>query len=315
MEKAVFNASFSVASVARCIRFLQPLVLGGALAGLAACATVRGAPRAPFDESTFAGSASPLSLTATDLSNLINAADEPTRNRLLRRLLSDMDVRYLAFSDGVTSGKSRFEFGKNLLTLSASVASSLTPSAGVKANYAALTTLLNGGGAQVDSNFLFSQTSLALVSTMDERRAVILGEIRTSMRQPIEDYPGQTAFGDAIRYFRAGTLASAAQELQKAAAGRAAAEETILRSISIPTDAQVARSVKRGQTFVAFVDDKKNIAAVRAALIVIKVDGIDANTADEDVRTAAKDYYRRNGPSGEAEDLIVELKKKGYVPN
>lgn len=278
------------------------------------CATISGAPLAPFNESTFAGGKSPLSLSSTELKNLIDAADEPTRNQLLRRLLSDIDVRYLDFADGVVAGKNRFEFGKNILTLSSSVASSLTASAGVKANYAGLSALLSGGGAQVDSNFLFNQTSLALISTMDEQRAMVLAEIRTSMRQSIADYSGQTAFGDAIRYFRAGTLASAARDLQKAAAGRAAAKERVLRGISIPTDAQVAHSVSRGQSFVVFVDDKANTDKVRNALIAIKLVGIDAKTPDDEVRKAAKDYYRRNGPSGEAEGLIIELNNQGFVP-
>jgi hypothetical protein len=282
---------------------------------LAGCSTLRGAPTAPFSQATFAGDRSPLTLTADELTQLINATDESTRNSLLRRLLSDIDVRYLDFAGSVVSGKNRFEFGKNMLVLTSSVASSLTESAGVKANYAALSTLLSGGGAQVDSNFLFSQTSLALVSTMDAQRAIVLGEIRTSMGRSIQEYPGQTAFGDAIRYFRAGTLASAAQDLQQAAAGQAAREEAKVRNITIPTDAQVAYSIRRGQDFVEFVDTPANEAAVRRSLMALGVAGIDDKTPATDVRDAAKAYYRRHGPSGNAEDLIAELKKNGFTPH
>lgn len=293
----------------RCVAAATAIVL------LASCATFQGAPKPPFDQSKFLGDASPLTLTPEQLDELIHAVDESSRNRLLRQLLSDIDLRYLDFSSGVVASRNRFEFSKNLLMLSSSVASSLTESAGVKANYAALSTLLSGGGAQLDSNFLFSQTSLALVSTMDAQRAVVLAQIRTSMGQSIQEYPGQTAFGDAIRYFRAGTLASAAQELQKSAAGKAAEEEAIVRNIAIPTDAQVARSIERGESFVGFVDDPANTDKVRAALMALDVDGIDATTAAEDVRAAAKRYYRRHGPSGNAEDLIDELKKQGFDPN
>lgn len=214
-----------------------------------------------------------------------------------------------------SKGKSRFDFGKNMLVLSSSIASALTPAAGVKANYAAFSALLTGGGAQVDSNFLYNQTSQALVSTMDEQRAVVLADIRNSMKLPIQDYPGQTAFGDVIRYFRAGTLASAAQELQKSAAGKASIAEATVRDIPIPTDAEVARAIKRGQSFVAYVNNKENTAAVRDALMAIKVEGVDLKTSVEDVRALAKDYYRRNNPSGDADDLIEELKQKGFVPN
>lgn len=286
-----------------------------ALVALAGCNTLQGAPKPPFNQATFAGGDSPLTLTPDELRELINATDESKRNSLLRRLLSDIDVRYLDFAGGVVAGKNRFEFGKNILTLSSSVASSLTESAGVKANYAALSTLLSGGGAQVDSNFLYSQTSLALVSTMDAQRAIVLGEIRTSMGRSIQEYPGQTAFGDAIRYFRAGTLASAAQDLQKAAAAQATREEAKVRNITIPTDAQVAYSVKRGQSVAEFVDDPANEATVRNALITLKVAGMDGSTPAAEVREAAKDYYRRHGPSGNAEDLVDELKKNGFKPN
>lgn len=285
------------------------------LVGLSGCATWKGAPQAPFDEDSFTGANSRISLTPSELQDLLDTQDEARRNALLRRTLADIDVRYLAFSGEVVQGKSRFDFGKNIMVLSSSIASGLTPSAGVKANYAAFSALLTGGAAQVDSNFLYNQTSLALVSTMDARRAAVLADIRLSMKLSIQDYPGQTAFGDAIRYFRAGTLANAAQELQKSAAGNAATEEMKLRGIYIPTDAEVAHAIKRGQSFAAYVNDKNNTAAVRSALIAIKVDGVDANTPDDDVRAIAKDYYRRYNPSGDADDLIAELKKNGFTPN
>lgn len=294
---------------------LSRLALAATLTVLAACASVRGAQSAPFDERAFSQPSSPLSLSETELKELLNSTDEARRNTLLRQLLSDIDVRYLTFANSVVAGKSRFDFGKDLLVLTAGIASGLTASAGVKANYAALSTLVTGGAAAVDGNLLFNQTSLALVSTMDEQRALVLVDIRRSMSQSIEAYPGQTAFGDAIRYFRAGTLASAARELQKVAASRAATQEAVVRNISIPTDEQVARAIKRGQSFVSFVDDKKNATAVRNALMALKVEGINKDTPDDDVRAAAKDYYRTYGPSGEAEDLINALKKDGFVPN
>lgn len=308
----VRNTTETPRFVIRCMLVLAATLL---LAGLSGCATWKGAPKAPFDEDSFTGTDSPISLTPVDLQELLDTQDEGRRNALLRRTLADIDVRYLAFSGEVVQGKSRFDFGKNMLVLSSSIASALTPSAGVKANYAAFSALLTGGGAQVDSNFLYNQTSQALVSTMDAQRAVVLADIRRSMSLPIQDYPGQTAFGDVIRYFRAGTLASAAQELQKSAAGRASTEEAALRGIHIPTDSEVARAIKRGKSFAAYVNDKKNTAAVRDALIAIKVEGVDKNTSDEDVRAIAKDYYRRYNPSGDADDLIAELKKKGFVPN
>ncbi|MDH5833397.1 hypothetical protein [Luteimonas kalidii] len=286
-----------------------------AIVMMGGCTTLQGAPAPPFDQATFASDESPLMLSADELKSLLNAADESTRNSLLRRLLSDIDVRYLDFAGDVVAGRNRFEFGKNILILSSSVASSLAESAGVKANYAALSTLLSGGGAQVDSTFLYNQTSLALVSTMDAQRAIVLGEIRSSMGLSIQEYPGQTAFGDAIRYFRAGTLASAAQDLQKAAAAQASREQAKVRNITIPTDAQVAFAVRRGQSFSDFVDAPANEAAVRRALIAIDVADVDESTPAAEVREAAKSYYRRHGPSGNAEDLVDELMKDGFIPN
>jgi len=315
MGKPVSREIFSAAVRALFERFFRPIVVVGVVVISTSCATLSGAPTAPFDQSKYTSTDSPLSLTPEDLDLLINAPDEPTRNRLLRRLFSDIDVRYLDFAGGVVAGKNRFEFGKNILTLSSSIASSLTASAGVKANYAAFSALLSGGGAQVDSNFLFNQTSLALVSTMDAQRAIVLAEVRTSMAQSIQEYPGQTAFGDAIRYFRSGTLASAARDLQKAAAAEASKNEELVRNIAIPTDAQVAYSIKRGQTFTDFIDNPANVEAVRKALIAVGAPNIDAKSSAEDLRKAARSYYRRNGPSGNAEDLIEALKKNGYKPN
>ncbi len=305
---------YSAAERVLCERVFRPIAIVGVVVISTSCATLSGAPTAPFDQSKYTSTASPLSLTPDDLQLLIDATDEPTRNRLLRRILSDIDVRYLDFAGGVVSGKNRFEFGKNILTLSSSIASSLTDSAGVKSNYAALSALLSGGGAQVDSNFLFNQTSLALVSTMDAQRAIVLAEVRTSMAQSIQEYPGQTAFADAIRYFRAGTLASAARDLQKAAAAEAVKKETFVRNIAIPTDAQVAYSIQRGEDFTDFIDKPANVEALRKSLIAVGVHNIDAETSAEELRKAARSYFRANGPSGNAEDLFEALKKNGYKP-
>lgn len=148
---------------------------------LAACAAVSGSPNPPFDQSKYTVTSSPLNSSATDLEALINATGELMRKRLRGQLLSGIDARYLGFGGDVVADKSRFEFGNNILILSSSLASGLTTSSGVEANYAALVALLSGGGAQADSNFLFNQTSLALVSTMDSQRAIVLAEIRAAM--------------------------------------------------------------------------------------------------------------------------------------
>jgi len=284
---------------------------------LAGCVTVSGRSQSPFErELDDKESRALLQVTAAEIGELRDASDASARNRLLRKLLTDIDVAYLAFASEVIASRGRLDAGAGLLTTTANIASSLTGSAGVKANYAALTTLLTGGRAQVDAHFLYNQTSLALVAAMDEQRASTLADIRRGMSLSIGEYPGQTALGDAIKYYRAGTLPSAAMHLQKAAAARAEKEEKELEGIPVPTDDEVAASVDQGTKFFAFVDDPANHDKVRTELVALGVPGITATSTHDEVRKAAKKYYRENNRAGNAEPLLKALEANaGYKRN
>ena len=160
---------------------------------LGACATPMQAPSPPFNMSGADSLIQEIRLTPVDVRALLDATHVEDRNRLLRRLIADIDGHYLEFSQAIASSDVKMGAITGLLGMGAGVASSLTGSAGVKANYSALGTLLTGGSAVFDSNFLHGQTTSALVSAMDDQRAAVQLEIRRSMSQAIEEYPGQTA--------------------------------------------------------------------------------------------------------------------------
>lgn len=83
------NATGTPPIVIRCRLVLAATLL---LAGLSGCATWKGAPKAPFDEDSFTGANSPISLTPTDLQELLDTQDEGRRNALLRRTMADINV-------------------------------------------------------------------------------------------------------------------------------------------------------------------------------------------------------------------------------
>lgn len=259
---------------------------------LAACATVQQAPKPPFDLDGSDSLTHKIRLTPEDIQSLLDATTLADRNRLLRRLIADIDLGYLGFAQALAGTKNHMGAVASLLGLGAGVASSLTASAGVKANYSSLGTLLTGTTAVVDNNYLFGQTTSALVSAMDDQRALVQVEIRRSMSQSLEEYPGQTAFADAIRYYRAGTLASATQRLQQIAANQAAESAENLREVRIPTDEEVAAAVASARSVSELIDDPANDKALRTVLIDLEVAGIDADSDHDALKAAAYAYLR-----------------------
>lgn len=279
----------------------------------AGCALTRGAAPSPFDESLYRGKSAPLGMDSQHIEDLLDADGEADRNAAMRRILLLTDLLYLEFSADFLANRKHFGAATNGLGLLADVAGTLTDSVGVKTNYSALGALLTGSTGIVDSTYLFDHAILAMIETMDEQRANVLIEIRESMILPIDEYSGHTALGDAIRYYRAGTLSNAALELQRAAAARADERQAKARTVPIPTDAQVSEAVALGEAFFVFVRDAANADAVRKALIAIQAPGIDAKSDATAVRAKAISIFRDLGPVDGARTLVAALEKEGFV--
>ncbi len=192
---------------------------------LSACTMMRGAPDEIIDKRYFDNKNSPLALSAAHVEALVYPQTIEIRDAMLIRCLSLVDLRYSDFRHSVVANRKHYAAGVDVLQLAAGIAATLTESVAAKTNYAQLSVLLTGSSAVIDSNYLFGQAMLALVSQMDGDRAAIFSDIYGKLDSGLDVYPGISAFQDCVSYYESGTLLSAIIALNKNAAKEAAARE------------------------------------------------------------------------------------------
>lgn len=210
---------------------------------LTGCATFRGAPPAPFVvKDVWAKDsiqAAVKSLTGTcpkpvntdsQGAQCIVVTTEIERNEKAHLLLALVDTEYRDFVQKFVYEKQHVQASTNFLRLLMTTAGGLTNSRGVKDNYLAGASLLSGGDAIFDNEYLFKETSRALASQMDASRAKMRTAIDMKLRLPYPDYPGPSVLADIQAYYRAGTITQAVTDTQREAAVKQNIEENLQKS-------------------------------------------------------------------------------------
>lgn len=215
-----------------------------ALSTLTSCATFRGAPAAPFvvkdvwSKNSIRAAVQSLGGNCTkDYSDVdpegnqrcIVVSSEIDRNKMAHLLLALVDTEYRDFTQKFVYEKQHVQASTNFLRLLMTTAGGLTKSLGVKDNYLAGASLLSGGDAIFDNEYLFKETARALAAQMDASRAKMRTDIDLKLRLPYADYPGPSVLADIQAYYRAGTIAQAVTDTQKQAAAKQNDEEILQR--------------------------------------------------------------------------------------
>jgi hypothetical protein len=180
------------------VRSGRRALLAGSLVFLSACASV---PRKAAVDSL-----GPDAEPATRLTTLVGSYDETSRNRWIEFNLIRIDEEYFASERRLQALKTRWNVGSSAAALLFNVASSLTNSAGVKANYVAYNSLAVGGNAIVSKEEFLEQSVNTLISAMEGRRAETRKRVRIGMSRPIGEYTLSDAYYDLLEYDKAGTL-------------------------------------------------------------------------------------------------------------
>lgn len=230
------------------------LVLSAILAvSSTACTTLRGAPDPLIRPKQLESSAkfNPETL----LEGLIESGDDQAeRDGNIVKLLAVCDIRYSEFRNELVSNSRHTKATAGGLSLLTNVAASLTDSIGVKDNYIALSTLIQGGQTIYDRDYLLDRTLDALVSQMDANRKSTLVTIREGMQLSTRRYPAQVALADIIDYYHAGTLNGAITGIQKSASEQEAKDTETLKTITDKTTVQIKAYRDQTTWENAFVD-------------------------------------------------------------
>lgn len=152
------------------------------------------------------------SLDATDapakrIATLLNIKyTKDDRNRWIEFNLIRIDDQYAVYETRLRQMRTTWNVGSSTAALLFNVASSLTDSAGVKANYVAANTLAVGANQIVSKEEFLEQTVNTLVTAMQGRRAEMRKRVRIGMTRKEDEYTLSDAYTDLQAYASAGTL-------------------------------------------------------------------------------------------------------------
>lgn len=183
----------------------RALLVGVAL--LAGCQTLSGIPKsavkAPVINTTDSFS---LQSNCTGDSTLSYRYDKIQRNAWINATMGCITDNYNAFAVGLKRSEVGWGISTGILNLVFGVASSLTSSAGVKANYAAASLLVTGTNEVIDKEAFAERTVDALISAMNANRAKAMIPIVKGMGSDIDSYPIAVAHDHLCALQRAGSL-------------------------------------------------------------------------------------------------------------
>lgn len=148
------------------------------------------------------------------------------RNRVIARLKAAVDANYQEFENQLFTGRARSNVLLDITEFGANVATTISNGERVKTIISAVVTGFRGGRKSFDENFFRERTIQVIISQMEASRARVETEMLKSMNDKDADgYSLDTALGDLINYFYAGTLQKGLQELAKETGKSAIAAE------------------------------------------------------------------------------------------
>ena len=149
----------------------------------------------------------PAAKPLKDVAALLGAQySKDDRNRWIEFNLIRIDGQYAIYEARLRALRTKWNVGTSTAALLFNVASSLTDSAGVKANYVAANTLAVGANQIVSKEEFLEQTVNTLVTGMQGRRAEMRKRVRIGMTRSPEEYTVSDAYTDLQAYDSAGSL-------------------------------------------------------------------------------------------------------------
>lgn len=219
------------------------------------------------------------------------------RNRVIARLKAAIDANYQEFENQLFTGRARSNVLLDITEFGANVATTISNGERVKTIISAFVTGFKGGRKSFDENFFREQTIQVIISQMEASRARVETDMLKNMNDKDADgYSLDTALGDLINYFYAGTLQKGLQELAK---------ETGKNAIS----AEDAKQYEKGRTGVTAAE------RTQALKIEDRVEQLfkDANDLDNPTEQAAavavvrKAIEQLTGKAPAADALTTDL--------
>jgi hypothetical protein len=157
------------------------------------------------------------------------------RDATIHNLIRIVDYNYFEFENDIYLRRASGSVLADIIDDSANFAATITNGERAKTIINAALIAFRSGRKSANLNFFREQTGEILITNMQTSRNRVLATILTQLRdQDVFDYSLEAALGDLIKYFFAGSLPRALQELQ---------QNTSNTSQSVKQDVAAARAV------------------------------------------------------------------------
>ena len=264
------------------------------------------------------------------------AAARKVRDNLLYQLIRLTDYQYFQFENDLYVKKSSASFLADALEIGGNFAGTITNGARAKTIIHAALIGFQSTRKAANISYFQEQTADVLITKMQTSRNRVLTDILEQIeKQDVDSYPLDAALGDAIKYFYAGTLPRALQELKKDAGVAAENAENNLREvkgITVRTPATIEQRKLSVDTFEFLNSLAKTLASdtasegakteARGKLLKI-AEQIKKNTnitdelnKDEELKKLLEDLTTNSGNGIELANTLLSLRSgRGGKPN
>jgi|HubBroStandDraft_1064217.scaffolds.fasta_scaffold27100_3 hypothetical protein len=188
-----------------------------ALADFATIGCFRVAPKmppplasmAPINYSSSALDADVAAYHASITNHALGTA-KTQRNQIVFRIIAQIDAAYGAFELNLSTHRAGLQTSGDAVQLGLSAAATLVGASDIKDILSATSTAFQGTRLSVDKNFFEQKTTESLVSQMRASRKNLQAQILLSLsNRDVDSYPLESAWGDVVNYYYAGTIPSA----------------------------------------------------------------------------------------------------------
>jgi hypothetical protein len=151
------------------------------------------------------------------------------RNQIVFRIIAQVDAAYGAFELNLSTRRAGLQTGGDAAQLGLSAAATLVGASDIKDILSATSTAFQGTRLSVDKNFFEQKTTESLVSQMRASRKNLQAQILLSLsNRDVNSYPLESAWGDVVNYYYAGTIPSALVDIAgKAGSDAVKADQTL----------------------------------------------------------------------------------------
>ncbi len=293
------------------VRLMVPIL--ASLLIVAGCRSLRGggAPEPSFDIKEDLKQLAVHYAPATSVKAFYDANTVGARNEFITGRLVAINLRYMQFVRESTSERQLFDSATDIFIMSLGIAGASFADVTAKTVLAAVSAATSGTKATIDKNYYMDKTTVALIATMNARRAEALVPILKGTRKSLREYTFAQAVTDLHDYYFAGTYFGAIQAIQAESGARETEAKVEIKALSeLPVE---AINLKTSMTLAIGALKEAGLAKAQDALR--ELDPTSAIPGDlQGVQRKLQSHVREAGDAKTIEAVAKVFRSHGLIP-